>query len=92
MNIPTSGRLRGSRAIWLSRRLWRQRLVFWGGAVAVGVISVGFARAAALAQGLFERVVAVSPWLALALTPLGFVAAAWLCRTAFPGSSSRSRR
>jgi hypothetical protein len=43
--VPTRWRgLRPSR--WFTLRLWRQRLVFWGGAIAVGCVSVAFADAA----------------------------------------------
>ncbi|MEI9982372.1 MAG: chloride channel protein [Aliidongia sp.] len=60
--------------------------MFWIGALAVGVVSVGFARLATLAQDLFGRGLALSPWLALVVTPLGFAASAWLCRRVFPGA------
>jgi H+/Cl- antiporter ClcA len=61
------------------------RLVFWGGAITVGLVSVLFAKAANLAQDLFARVL-VNPWIALVLTPAGFVLSAYLARTLFPGS------
>ena len=48
------------------------RLVFWGGAAAVGVVSVAFAAAATQATHLF-RLLMVHPWVALFLTPGGFV-------------------
>ena len=61
------------------------RLVFWGGALAVGVVSVAFAAAATQASRLFHALL-VYPWIALALTPGGFVASAWLAQRFFPGS------
>lgn len=61
------------------------RLVLWGGAIAVGVIGVAFAWAANRAQDLFGAML-ISPWLALLITPLGFVLCAWLTRTVFPGA------
>ncbi len=61
------------------------RLVFWGGALAVGVVSVAFAAAATQATRLFNALL-FSPWAALALTPGGFVLSAWLAQRFFPGS------
>jgi len=61
------------------------RLVLWGGALAVGVVGVGFAWAANRAQDLFQHLM-ISPWVALALTPAGFVFATWLTRVVFPGA------
>jgi len=69
----------------LSRRHWKMRLVLWGGAIAVGVVSVAFAWAANRAQDLFGHVL-FKPWFALILTPVGFVLCAWLARTVFSGS------
>ncbi|MEY9774281.1 hypothetical protein ABIA14_006622 [Sinorhizobium fredii] len=42
--------LRRSRVVLGSRDLWRTRLVFWMGALAIGVISVGFAELADFVQ------------------------------------------
>jgi H+/Cl- antiporter ClcA len=78
--------LKRTRKLWLSRRRWRMRLAFWSGALAVGVMSVGFAKAADWAQGYFRHHLLVSPWIALFLTPAGFALAAWVCRVIFPGA------
>jgi len=61
------------------------RLVFWGGALAVGVTSVAFAGAATQATRLFH-ILLFRPWVALGLTPLGFMLSVWLARRYFPGS------
>ncbi len=61
------------------------RLVFWGGAVAVGLISVAFAWAANRASDLFHHIL-IHPWLAFILTPGVFVLSTWLARRFFPGS------
>ncbi len=53
--------LRRSRVVWGSWALWKPRIVFWAGALAIGVISVGFARAADAAQHLFKAATAVHP-------------------------------
>lgn len=82
--------LRRTRAMWGSRRVWQPRLVFWSGAIAVGLISVLFARLADLAQLGFRFIVddghGWRGWLPLVLTPLGFVASAWLAYACFPNS------
>ncbi len=80
------GRLdRRRRKLLFSGRRWRMRLVFWGGALAVGVVSVGFAAAATQATRLFHYLL-FNPWIALVLTPAGFVLSVWLANRFFPGS------
>jgi len=76
---------RRRRKLLFSGRRWRTRLVFWGGAIAVGVVSVAFAAAATQATHLF-RWLLFNPWFALVLTPAGFVLSAWLAARFFPGS------
>jgi H+/Cl- antiporter ClcA len=69
----------------LSGRRWRMRFVFWGGAIAVGLISVAFAWAANRAAEGFARLL-IHPWLAFLLTPAVFVLSAWLTRRFFEGA------
>ena len=69
----------------LSGQRWRMRLVVWGGAVAVGLVSVAFAWAANRATELFHHLL-IYPWLAFILTPGTFVLSTWLARRFFPGS------
>ncbi|PBC21946.1 MULTISPECIES: chloride channel protein [unclassified Mesorhizobium] len=82
--------LRRSQAMWASRRVWQPRLVFWAGAVSIGVISVLFAVLADRAQALFHLVTGNGGgwrfYLPLIITPLGFVLCAWLAQAFFPGS------
>lgn len=83
--------IRRSRAMWMSPRLWKPRLVFWCGAIAIGVISVAFAEAADIAQGWFKSLTdgTTSPWrvwLPLLITPIGFLLCAWISMKWFPGS------
>jgi len=61
------------------------RLVLWGGAVAVGIVSVVFAWASTQAQLLFHHLL-FHPLVALALTPAGFIFCAWAARMLFPGA------
>jgi H+/Cl- antiporter ClcA len=76
---------RRHRKLLFSGRRWRMRLVFWGGALAVGVVSVAFAALATQATHLFQ-ILLVRPWYALILTPFGFVLSAWVADRFFPGS------
>ena len=52
--ITKSRMVRRSRAMWVSRRVWQPRIVFWAGAIAIGLISVLFAVLADEAQALFQ--------------------------------------
>ena len=82
--------LRRTRAMWVSRRVWQPRLVFWIGALAIGLVSVGFAVLADKAQDLFHALTgAPGGWrwyLPLLLTPAGFVFCAWMASAFFPNS------
>lgn len=81
--------LRRSRVVWGSWRVWKPRAVFWIGAIAVGLISVGFAWAADRAQHLFFSATSSGEWaflLPLVVTPLGFTLCAWLALTVFPNA------
>jgi H+/Cl- antiporter ClcA len=82
----TASHLRRPIHIYLSRHLWRRRLVFWAGAIAVGAISVAFAYLADKAQNGFIDAFSNHIWLTLLVTPPGFVLSAWLCRRYFPGA------
>jgi len=77
--------------MWLSSRLWKPRLVFWCGAIAIGLISVGFAQAADIAQDWFKAITHSSEsgwrnWLPLIITPLGFMLCSWIALRYFPCS------
>ncbi|MBP1850244.1 chloride channel protein [Rhizobium halophytocola] len=81
--------LRRSRVMWGSWRLWRPRVVFWAGALAIGLISVGFAKMADIAQDLFHTMLGGGEYnflLPLILTPCGFALCCWLAFTVFPAS------
>ncbi|NLS02681.1 chloride channel protein [Rhizobium sp. P32RR-XVIII] len=80
---------RRSRVFWGSFSRWRPRLVFWCGALAIGVISVGFAELADLAQNAFTGIISAGKWtylLPLVLSPFGFMLSAYLAATLFPNS------
>lgn len=81
--------VRRSRVLWGSLGLWKPRLVFWTGALAIGVISVVFARMADRAQVAFLSMTEIGSFgflLPLAITPLGFAFCAFLSITLFPNS------
>ena len=69
----------------LSRR-WQRRLIFTGGALAVGIAAVGLARAADGAQHAFQQVLRHVPYGAFALTPLGFALIVWITNRYFPNT------
>ncbi|MFD1984195.1 chloride channel protein [Mesorhizobium newzealandense] len=82
--------VRRSQAMWVSRRVWQPRIVFWAGAISIGLISVLFAVLADRAQALFHIAIGHQGgwrfYLPLVMTPLGFVLCAWLADSFFPGS------
>jgi H+/Cl- antiporter ClcA len=69
-----------------SPRIWLRRIAFWVGAILVALIAIFFARAADAANGVFARVLQVSRFLPLLLTPAGLALSVWLTRVAFPGA------
>lgn len=70
----------------LSINQWKARLVFWGGAVLVGLVSALFALGSEHASALFLELNHHSPYWALIVTPLGLTSIAWLTRRYFPGA------
>lgn len=77
---------RRSKYIWFSTRHWKRRLIFWVGAVCVGIVAVLFAVAAAYANAVFHDLLDVSPYLPLIVTPLGLALVVAITRRYFPGS------
>ncbi|HET7675698.1 MAG TPA: chloride channel protein [Gammaproteobacteria bacterium] len=71
---------------YLSLSAWKTRIVFWGGAVAVGGIAAGFAAIGNNAMSLQAGLVSKSAFWPLIATPAGFVVIAWLTRKVFPGT------
>jgi H+/Cl- antiporter ClcA len=67
-------------------RRWQRRLIFTGGALVVGVVAVGLARAADFAQHDFQQILRHVPYIAFALTPLGFGSSIWLANRFFPNT------
>lgn len=65
---------------------WRRRLVFFSGAIGVGVVAILFALGCEQANGVFHKMVSISPFLPLLVTPLGLAVVVLLTRKVFPGS------
>ncbi|MET3584112.1 H+/Cl- antiporter ClcA [Pseudorhizobium tarimense] len=81
--------LRRSRVMWGSWQTWKPRVVFWIGAIAIGLVSVAFAKAADEAQALFLGVTSSGRFaflLPLIVTPAGFALCTWLAMTYFPNA------
>ncbi|MDD3370659.1 MAG: chloride channel protein, partial [Alphaproteobacteria bacterium] len=57
---------------------WRNRFVFWSGAVVIGVIAAGFAYISDYAQMLFTDVVEMNRALPILISPIIFALSAWL--------------
>jgi H+/Cl- antiporter ClcA len=67
-------------------KLWIGRLVFWGGAVGVGLLSVFFAEVSEKLTHVFASSAARYGWLPFLVTPLGGVLCVWLTRRYFTGA------
>jgi len=65
---------------------WRTRLVFWGGAILVGLVAAVFALMAAQADHAFRQIIAFNVYLPLLITPAGFVLTVYLTRKIFSGA------
>jgi H+/Cl- antiporter ClcA len=65
---------------------WVVRLVFWGGAIGIGVSGVVFAKGADWAFAFFRQREADWPIWPLVAPPVGLALLAWLTRRYFPGS------
>jgi H+/Cl- antiporter ClcA len=78
--------LRWSRLSVLDVAIWRQRLVFWVGALVVGLVAVAFALACNYAEDLFYQEVFQRTGWNLLVTPLGMAAIAALVHRHFRGA------
>ncbi len=71
---------------YLSVRDWKTRLVFWSGALTVGMVAASFALATNWMLALHGRILEASPWWSLLLAPSMLMAVVFLTRRLFPGS------
>ncbi|MCS4504533.1 chloride channel protein [Arhodomonas aquaeolei] len=79
--------LRRSKRNLLSPLLWRVRIVFWLASIVVGLAGVAFAMGADYAQGIHNRLMDLSPWATLIITPLGIGALVWFTERFIPAAS-----
>lgn len=70
----------------ISPQAWHGRLVFWSGAILVGLAAALFAEGSEYANHLHKQLMNISPWYTLILAPTGLVLIAWLNRKVFPGA------
>ncbi len=70
-------RIRRSGKKLLSPDAWKTRLVFWAGAIMLGLISTGFALVTDGANGLFRDLLERWPYAPLVVTPLGMGLIGW---------------
>ena len=66
------------RHTWLSLPHWRRRLLFWSGAVLVGLAAIAFARASSFVYLQFTHLLAFGRGWPLLLTPAVFALLSWL--------------
>jgi H+/Cl- antiporter ClcA len=71
---------------FLKPKAWRMRLVFWGGAILVGLVAAIFALMADQADHAFRNIISFNKYLPLIITPLGFAATVYLTRKLFSGA------
>lgn len=77
---------RRTRRRFFKRKIWRIRIIFWGGAILVGLLAALFAMMAEHADYYFRELVAYNKYLPLIITPLGLVLATYITRRFFPGA------
>ncbi len=72
--------------VLFGRRHWTLRLVFWGGAVLVGLSAALLTELGNLANASFAELYRHWPWAPFLVTPAGLMLSLWLTRRVFPGS------
>jgi H+/Cl- antiporter ClcA len=80
-------RLRRYRYVGFTRRVWQRRAVFLLGAIFVGLAAVAFAELSDKAQALYYDILNEWHWLPFLMTPLGFVALAYVTARWFPAAA-----
>lgn len=65
---------------------WKRRLIFWSGAISVGLVAIMFAFACEQANEVFHKLLGISPYLPFILTPLGLMLIVAATRKLFPGT------
>ena len=78
--------LKRSRKQLMSKRIWQTRIVFFSGALLVGLAATLVAFGSDLSTHLFSEVIEGRPWLPFIITPLGLMTIIYCTRTFFPGA------
>ncbi len=78
--------IRNSGRDLLSPDAWKIRLLFWAGAILVGLVASGLALSTVYAEDGFHFLLAYGDWVPFILCPLGLVLVSWLTNKVFPGS------
>jgi H+/Cl- antiporter ClcA len=79
-------RIRQSSRSLLCPDAWKIRILFWSGAIVVGLVATGFALSTEFVDHSFHQLVQSSPYLPLIICPLGLMLVSWLTRRFFPGA------
>lgn len=79
-------RVRLARKFKVSPHLWQRRLVLWGGAVLVGCVASLFSLGSEYANHYFHRILEISPYLPLAISPIGLALVVFLTKKYVPGA------
>ncbi len=75
-----------SRHIGFTPQVVLRRMIFWIGALAVGLCAIGFAAGANYANHLYHQLIDVTQLVPFVILPAGLALVAWLTRRFFPGS------
>lgn len=78
--------IRRHKTQYLQFKKWKTRIIFWGGAVFVGLVAALFAIAAEYADHTFHNIYERWPVIAFFMTPLGLMLTVYLTKRFFPGS------
>ena len=78
--------LKRSRKQLMSKRIWQTRIVFFSGALLVGLAATLVAFGSDLSTHLFSEAIEGRPWLPFIITPLGLMTIIYCTRTFFPGA------
>lgn len=78
--------LRRHKHTYFQFKHWKTRIIFWGGAVIVGLVAALFALLADLAEHTFRNIHEHWPVIAFFMTPFGLMLAVFITRKFFPGA------
>jgi len=71
---------------FLSLIVWKQRLVFWLGAIVVGLVIVAMTLLSEWAANVYRSLSILYPWFHFVIPPVGLGITAWITFRFFPGS------